>query len=99
MLGKLAQFKNFISYAVTSLQSQRPSPPSDTLLDKKLKFMLDYILRNPTEDQFKIYHSLQSPEITLNEQLRQIYHSNIADTSQISSIIHFFTFLLINCNN
>jgi len=35
----------------------------------------------------------------LNELLFQIYHSNTAETEQITSIIHFFTFLLINCGN
>jgi hypothetical protein len=35
----------------------------------------------------------------LNELLSQIYHSSTADTEQITSIIHFFTFLLINCAN
>lgn len=47
MFGKFAQIKNFISHAVTSLVSQRPKPPNDPMLDKKLKFLLDYILRNP----------------------------------------------------
>ena len=45
MFGKL---KNFISHAVTSLNSQRPRPPSDPQLESKLKFLLDYILRNST---------------------------------------------------
>ncbi len=48
MLGKLSQFKNFIAHAVTSLQSQKPLTPNDPELDSKLRFMLDYILRNPT---------------------------------------------------
>jgi len=47
MFGKIAQLKNYISQAVTSLTSQRPKPPSDPQLDHKLKFILDYILRNP----------------------------------------------------
>ena len=58
MLGKL---KNLISHAVTSLASQRPNPPNDPQLENKLKFLLDYIFRHPTEEQFKAYHSLQSP--------------------------------------
>lgn len=66
MLGRLSQLKNFVSQAVTSLTSQRPTPPSDPQLESKLKFLLDYILRNPTEDQFKVYHSLQSPEMAIN---------------------------------
>jgi len=66
MLGRLFQFKNFISQTVTSLASQRPTPPSDPQLESKLKFLLDYILRNATEDQFKVYHSLQSPEMGIN---------------------------------
>lgn len=70
MFGKLTQFKNFISHAVTSLTSQKPEPPTDPQLDKKLKFLLDYILRNPVADQFKAYHSLQAPEMTLNELLK-----------------------------
>ena len=37
--------------------------------------------------------------MTLNEILNQIYHSEGTDTTQISSILHFYTFLLINCNN
>ena len=61
MLGKLSQIKNFISQAVTSLASQKPIPPSDPQLESKLKFMLDHILKNPIEDQFKVYHNLQSP--------------------------------------
>jgi hypothetical protein len=61
MFGKLTQFKNFIANAVTSLQSQRPTLPNDPDLDSKLKFMLDHILRNPHEAQFKAYHSLQTP--------------------------------------
>ena len=61
MLGKLSQIKNFIAHAVTSLQSQKPTAPNDPELDSKLRFMLDYVLRNPTEGQFKAYHSLQIP--------------------------------------
>jgi hypothetical protein len=49
MLGKFAQLKNFISHAVTSPISQRPTPPSDPQLERKLRFLLDYILRSPTE--------------------------------------------------
>jgi hypothetical protein len=58
MFGK---FKHFITHVVTSVESQRPYPPSDAQLDSKLKFLLDHILSCPTEDQFKAYHSLQSP--------------------------------------
>ena len=61
MLGKFVQIKNLIASAVTSLNSQKPTPPSDPQLERKLKFLLDYILKNPVEDQFKAYHSLQSP--------------------------------------
>lgn len=61
MLGKLSQFKNFISHAVTSLNSQRPSDPNDPELDKKLHFLLDHIMNNPVQVQFKAYHELQSP--------------------------------------
>ena len=45
MLGK---FKHFITHAVTSINSQKPTTPYDPLLENKLKFLLDYILRSPT---------------------------------------------------
>ncbi len=48
MLGKLSQIKNFISQAVTSINSQRPTPPNDPQLDSKLKYLLDHIFRHPT---------------------------------------------------
>lgn len=32
MFGKITQFKNFMTHAVTSLLSQRPTPPSDAEL-------------------------------------------------------------------
>ena len=66
MLGKLSQIKNFITNAITSVQSQRPVPPNDPALESKLKFLLDFILRSPVEGQFKAYHSLQNPEMDLN---------------------------------
>jgi len=56
MLGKLSQIKNFIANAITSLESQKPTTPSDPALDHKLKFMLDYVLKNPLPLQFKAYH-------------------------------------------
>lgn len=37
--------------------------------------------------------------MNLNELLSQIYHSETADSDQIASILHFFTFLLLNCYN
>jgi hypothetical protein len=37
--------------------------------------------------------------MTLNEILSEIYHSEMAQTDQVASIIHFYTFLLLNCNN
>jgi len=95
----LGRFKHFITHAVTSVNSQKPIAPNDPLLENKLKFLLDSILRSPTEEQFKAYHALQSPEMTLNEQLKQIYFGGEADTGQICSILHFFTFLLLNSNN
>jgi hypothetical protein len=56
MLGKLSQIKNFIANAITSLESQRPTVPADPNLDRKLKYMLDYVLKNPLPLQFKAYH-------------------------------------------
>ena len=61
MLGKLTQFKNFIANAVSSLDSHRPTPPSDPRLEAKLKHLLDHVMRAPLENQFKVYHSLQAP--------------------------------------
>lgn len=66
MFAKFSQIKHFISQAITSLESQKPKVPSDPFLDNKLKFMLDYVLKNPTAQQFKAYHELQSPEMQLN---------------------------------
>jgi len=37
--------------------------------------------------------------MTLNEILSEMYHSEMAQTDQVASIIHFYTFLLLNCNN
>jgi hypothetical protein len=98
MLGKIAQLRHRLASAVTSLESQRPLPPSDPQLPRKLQFLLEHILKQPQQAQFKAYHELQSPDYQLNELLAQIHHAQ-PDLDQLTAILHFYTFLLLNCKN
>jgi hypothetical protein len=66
MLSKFAQLKSFITYAITTLDSQKPHLPTDQALPQKLSFMLDHIMKAPLQAQFKAYHELQAPEMNLN---------------------------------
>lgn len=75
MFGKLAQIRNYIAHAITSLESQRPHVPSDPALPRKLAFLADHVMKQAIPAQFKAYHELQTPEVALNELLPQIYHS------------------------
>ncbi len=61
MFNKFTQFKNFITYAITSLESQKPTLPTDEALPNKVSFMLDHIMKQPLPSQFKAYHELQAP--------------------------------------
>jgi hypothetical protein len=99
MFGKLAQLRTLIAHAITSLESQRPQLPSDPNLPKKLAFLLDHVLKAPLQGQFKAYHELQAPEVAFNELLPQLYHSVEVTTDQVTAIVHFYTFLLLNCQN
>lgn len=66
MFSKIAQFKNFLTHAITSLESQKPQLPVDESLPSKLSFMTDHIMKAALPLQFKAYHELQAPEINLN---------------------------------
>lgn len=61
MLSKFAQLKNFITHAITTLESQKPVLPIDDGLPGKLTFMTDHIMKAPLAGQFKAYHELQNP--------------------------------------
>lgn len=99
MFSKLAQIRTYISHAITSLQSQRPVAPSDPALPRKLAFFLDHVMNAALPAQFKAYHELQAPEVGLGEILPQLYHSPEVTTEQVTAILHFYTFLLLNCQN
>jgi hypothetical protein len=99
MFSKLAQFRSYIAHAITPLESQRPLLPSDPALPRKLAFLLDHVLKAALPAQFKAYHELQAPEIALNELLLQLYRSPEVTTEQVTAILHFYSFLLLNCQN
>ena len=99
MFAKLSQFKTFVSHVVTSLQSQKPTGPTDPELDQKLHFLMEHVINEPVATQFKAYHELQHPELELNETLGRIYSDPTVPTQHVITIIRFYSFLLLNCAN
>lgn len=95
----LGKIKSFISNALSSIESYKPTAPFDSNLDMKVKHLVDYIIKGIDGNQFKAYQHLQTPEFDLNTNLSLIYHRKAVSTEEVVSIVNFYVFLLTNCTN